>query len=122
PAAGLPQGAVGLSVSSTDAAGNTSTATSAFTEDSTPPAASIGLQHDAASDTGASATDSVTHNARPVLTGTGEANGSVTITVTPSSGGPITYTATTDAGGHWSLDTATATPTAGTLPAAGLPN
>ncbi|MBW8756573.1 MAG: cadherin-like domain-containing protein, partial [Burkholderiales bacterium] len=122
PAAGLPQGAVGLTVSATDAAGNTATATGSFDEDLTPPAASIGLQHDAADDTGASSTDDLTNNARPVLTGTGEANGTVSITVTPSSGGALSYTATTDAAGHWSLDTATATPTAGTMPAAGLPD
>src|SRR5207237_1333592 len=94
----------------------------AFTEDHTAPTASIGLKHDAADDTGASATDSITANGKPVLTGTGEASSTVTITVTPASGGAITYTATTDASGNWSLDTNAATPTSGTLPAGGLPD
>ncbi|MBW8760653.1 MAG: hypothetical protein JF586_23990, partial [Burkholderiales bacterium] len=121
-ASGLPDGTVGLQVVSTDAAGNSTTATGAFTEDRTAPGASIGLKHDAADDTGSSATDSLTSNAKPALTGTGEANSGVTITVTPSSGSPLTYNATTDASGHWSLDTSTATPTSGTMPAAGLPD
>src|SRR5215469_1876132 len=83
-------------------------------------AASIGLKHDAANDTGASATDSLTSNAKPVLTGTGEANSTVTITVTPASGTPVTYTATTDGSGNWSVDTNSATPTSGALPVGGL--
>src|SRR6185503_10147503 len=62
PAAGLPEGPVALQATSTDAAGNATTATGSFTEDHTPPAVTIGLQHDAASDTGAAATDNVTNN------------------------------------------------------------
>src|SRR5207253_2518957 len=103
PAGGLPDSAIGLQVSSTDAAGNTATATGAFTVNHTAPAAAIDLRHDAANDTGVSATDGLTGNTRPVLTGTGEANSTVSITVTPSTGGALTYTATTDASGHWSL-------------------
>jgi len=122
PAAGLPDGDVGLGVSSTDAAGNTSTATGSFTEDRTPPAATVGLLHDAANDTGVSATDGVTSNPRPVLTGTGEPSSTVTVVVTPNGGSPITYTVATDASGQWRVDTATATPSSGALPAAGLPD
>ncbi|MFL6630069.1 MAG: beta strand repeat-containing protein, partial [Vitreoscilla sp.] len=122
PAAGLPDGAVSLKVVSTDAAGNSSTATSAFTEDNTAPTASIGLKHDATNDTGTSAVDNLSANGKPVLTGTGEPSSTVTITVTPSAGGAITYTTTTTAAGAWTLDLSTATPTSGTLPAAGLPD
>ena len=120
PAAGLVDGAVGLKVVSTDAAGNSTTATGSFTEDHTAPTASIDLKHDAVDDTGSSATDGVTNNVKPILTGTGEPNSTVVITVTPTAGGAITYTATTNASGTWSLDLSSATPTSGTLPASGL--
>src|SRR5205807_2016578 len=91
PAAGLSDGAVALKVVSTDTAGNSTTATGSFTEDHTAPAATIGLKHDAADDTGSSAVDNLTANAKPILTGTGEASSTVTVTVTPTSGGALTY-------------------------------
>ena len=56
---------VGLKVVTTDAAGNSATATGSFTEDLTAPVATIGLKHDAADDTGTSATDSMTSNTKP---------------------------------------------------------
>ncbi len=124
PAGGLPDGNVGLSVVATDAAGNVSQpGTSAFLEDHTAPTApTIGLKHDAADDTGVSATDNITGNTKPILVGTAEANSTVTITVTPASGGAVTYTTTTDGSGNWTINTATAAPTSGALPAGGLPD
>src|SRR6202008_4600332 len=84
PVGGLVDGSVGLKVVSTDAAGNSTTATGSFVEDHTAPTAAIGLKHDAANDTGSSATDNLTSNTKPTLIGTGEANSSVTITITPA--------------------------------------
>ena len=88
PAAGLSEGQVGLTVVATDAAGNRATATSSFTEDLTAPVATIGLKHDAADDTGTSATDSITNNAKPVIVGTSNVlSGTVAVTVTDA---PVT--------------------------------
>ncbi|MEO5688455.1 MAG: Ig-like domain-containing protein, partial [Burkholderiaceae bacterium] len=122
PAGGLPDGDVALGLSTTNNTGVTTTATGSLVVDSTPPAASIGLAHDSANDTGASSSDGVTANAHPVLVGTGEPSSTVSVTVTPTGGSPITYTVATDPSGDWSLDTATATPTSGSLPPAGLPD
>ena len=83
PAAGLSEGQVALTVVATDAAGNSTTAAGSFTEDLTAPVATIGLKHDAANDTGTSATDSITNNAKPVIVGTGNVlSGTVDVTVT----------------------------------------
>ena len=122
PPTGLPDGPVALQVVSTDGAGNSHTATGSFTEDRTPPPASIDLKHDTPNDTGSSPIDGVTNNPHPVLVGTGEPNSPVTVTVTPNGGDPVTYTATTDGNGNWSVDTNTATPTTGALPPTGLPD
>ena len=115
---GLAEGNVSLSVVSTDAAGNNSVAgTSSFTEDLTPSptAPTIGLKHDAADDTGASATDNLTNNVKPILVGTADANTAVTITVVDHAGNTITYKTTTDGSGNWSIDTAHATPATGNI-------
>ena len=116
PAGGLPDGDVALGVSTTNGTGITTTATGSLVVDSTPPAASIDLQHDTPNDTGASSTDGVTANPHPVLVGTGEPDSTVTVTVTPNGGAPVTYAAATDGNGNWSIDTNVATPTSGTLP------
>ena len=71
------------------------------------------------------ATDNLTANAKPILTGTGEPNSTVTVTIDPDNNPAtenITYSVTTNASGAWSLDLASATPSSGTLPSAGLPN
>src|ERR1700712_5432447 len=65
PATGLSEGQVALTVVVTDAAGKSATATGSFTEDLTAPVATIGLKHDAADDTGSSASDSITKNTKP---------------------------------------------------------
>ena len=76
--------------------------------------ATIGLKHDAADDTGTSATDSITNNTKPVIVGTSKVlSGTVDVTVTDAAGHKLTYTATTDATGNWSMDTKTATTTNG---------
>ena len=96
---GLADGAHTFSVSQTDIAGNTGTAALSFTLDSSqgnpPPqnALSIGL----VSDTGVSASDSVTSD--PAVTGVGQANTLVTI----KEGGITLGTAMADATGAWSF-------------------
>ncbi|TWA67773.1 putative repeat protein (TIGR02059 family), partial [Azospirillum baldaniorum] len=91
-------GANPVSATATDAAGNTSSAgTQSLTIDTTLP--------DAPAVTSAALSNSTT----PTLTGTAEAGSTVTVTV-----GGATYT-TTATNGTWSLNLATATPTAGSL-------
>ncbi|MBG6133787.1 beta strand repeat-containing protein, partial [Aquimarina sp. EL_35] len=70
-------------------------------------------------DTTASTADTFTTNdITPTLTGTGEANETLTITVDENGDGTpeVTYTVTTDAAGDWSIDTGVAVPTSGSLP------
>ncbi|QCO07159.1 Ig-like domain-containing protein [Azospirillum argentinense] len=87
-----------VSATATDAAGNTSTAgTQTLTIDTTLP--------DAPTVTSAALSNSTT----PTLTGTAETGSTVTVTV-----GGATYT-TTATNGTWSINLATATPTAGAL-------
>ena len=87
-----------VSVTATDAAGNSSTAGSqTLTIDTTAPTAP--------SVTSATLSNSTT----PLISGTAEAGATVTVTV-----GGATYT-TTASGGTWSVDLATATPSTGTL-------
>ncbi len=65
----------------------------------------------------------VANNSRPVISGTAEPNNAIAMTITlAGTGERITYNTRSDANGNWSIDTATATPTAGALPAEGLPN
>ena len=66
PPAACPKARSRCTVVATDAAGNSPTATSSFTEDLTAPVATIGLKHDAADDTGTSANDSMTNNTKPM--------------------------------------------------------
>ncbi|WP_114861117.1 SwmB domain-containing protein, partial [Azospirillum brasilense] len=91
-------GANPVSATATDAAGNTSTAgTQSLTIDTTAPNAP------------AVTSAALTNSATPTIAGTAEAGSTVTVTV-----GGATYT-TTATGGTWSIDLATATPTAGSL-------
>ena len=90
---GLADGTHTLTVTQTDLAGNTVTATLSFTLDKTPPAVSIGL----VSDTGSSATDKITSN--PAIKGTGQASTAVTI----KEGSTTLGTTTADATGAWSF-------------------
>ncbi|WP_034247721.1 Ig-like domain-containing protein, partial [Aquimarina atlantica] len=59
-----------------------------------------------------------TNDITPTLTGTGEANETLTITVDENGDGTpeVTYTVTTDAAGDWSIDTGVAVPDSGSLP------
>ncbi|MCK8523545.1 Ig-like domain-containing protein [Aquimarina sp. D1M17] len=62
--------------------------------------------------------DYITNDITPVLTGTGEANETLTITVDENSDGTpeVTYTVTTDASGNWSIDPDIVTPDSGSFP------
>ncbi len=114
-------------VSGTDTAGNpfSMPVDHSYNVDMIPPSTSIGLANTAASDTGTSSSDDITANFKPVVTGTGEPNSTVTVTIDPDNNpathNSITYTANTDASGNWSLDLTSATPVSGSLPVAGLP-
>nr|WP_256834456.1 DUF4347 domain-containing protein [Pseudomonas oleovorans] len=91
-------GANPVSVTSTDAAGNVSSATTqTLVIDTTAPT------------TPAVTSPALTNALAPVLSGTAEADSTVTVTI-----GGATYT-TVASGGAWSLDLATATPAAGSL-------
>ncbi|CAO3454929.1 hypothetical protein [Azospirillum argentinense] len=94
-----PNGTNTISATATDAAGNISSAgTQTLTIDTTLP--------DAPTVTSAALSNSTT----PTLTGTAEANTTVTVTI-----GGATYTTTASGTGAWSVNLATATPTAGSL-------
>ncbi|WP_438424116.1 choice-of-anchor L domain-containing protein [Aquimarina macrocephali] len=70
-------------------------------------------------DTTAPTADTFTTNdITPTLTGTGEANETLTITVDENGDGTpeVTYTVTTNASGDWSIDTGVVVPTSGSLP------
>ena len=91
--AGLADGAYTLTASETDVAGNTGSATLAFSLDTAAPTVTATL----VSDTGSSSTDLITRNA--ALTGTAEAGRIVTI----SNGATVLGTTTADVGGAWSF-------------------
>ncbi|CAO3417770.1 SwmB domain-containing protein [Azospirillum argentinense] len=92
-------GANPVSATATDAAGNISSAgTQTLTIDTTLP--------DAPTVTSAALSNSTT----PTLTGTAETGSTVTVTI-----GGATYTTTASGTGAWSVNLATATPTAGSL-------
>jgi hypothetical protein len=92
---GLAQGVHSIVANSTDAAGNTGKATLSFTLDSVAPAVTQRL----VSDTGVSATDTVTSIA--TLAGSGEANALVTLTDVASN--TVLGTTTADIGGNWTF-------------------
>jgi len=90
---GLANGAHTITVSEVDTAGNTGTASLAFTLDTAAPAVSIAL----AQDSGTSSTDSLTSN--PQLQGTADPNAAVTI----KEGSVTLGTATADGTGAWTF-------------------
>nr|WP_168209774.1 Ig-like domain-containing protein [Chromobacterium paludis] len=96
----LADGSHSLKATATDAAGNVSGQSTAYsvTVDTGSPAAPSGLALSAASDTGASSTDGITGNNRPTVTGTAEANSTVTVYVDGSAVG----TTTANGSGAWS--------------------
>ena len=93
---GLADGNYNLTATETDVAGNTGSTTLAFTLDTTAPTVTAALGFD----TGGSAIDRITANAS--LTGTAEANRTVTV----SNGATVLGTATAGAGGAWSFSPA----------------
>ena len=97
-----------ITITATDAAGNTSSASSALniTLDSAAPDAPDAPDLDAGSDTGSSATDNITTDTTPTFTGTAEANS--TVIVTSSIEGALGI-ATTDSAGDWSFTSAVLT-------------
>ncbi len=101
----LTDGDHSLSTVVTDAAGNNSVATTpiAFTVDTTAPAAVniVALNNDTSGTAVAIAAGGITNDSTPVLTGTAEANSTITI----SDGDTIVGTTTADATGAWSYTT-----------------
>ena len=63
-------------------------------------------------------------DARPILSGTAEAGSFVVVSLDIDGNGvsDVSYETQTDASGHWTIDLATATPSALALPAGGLPD
>jgi class 3 adenylate cyclase len=119
---GLADGSHTIVASETDAAGNTGTATLAFTLDTTPPAVTESL----VSDTGSSSTDNITSN--PAVQGTGDPSAAVHISVdgvasstvvTANSSGAWSYTPTGLADGSHTI-VASETDVAGNTGAASL--
>ena len=97
----LTEGSHEVSVTSTDAAGNSTSdisnneITVDLTNPSIPTISSL-----------------TTSDTTPILTGTAEANSIVTITI-----GGATFTTTANAGGNWTIDTGTLAPTSGSFTA-----
>ncbi|WP_298236018.1 DUF4347 domain-containing protein, partial [uncultured Azohydromonas sp.] len=87
-----------VALSSTDAAGNSSTGAGSFTLDATAPAAPT------------LTSAALTNDTTPVLSGTAEAGSTVRVSV-----GGATYEVTADAGGTWTVDTGSTTPAEGAL-------
>src|SRR5205814_985419 len=98
----LGEGAHTLTAKATDAAGNVSSASSGLgvTIDTTAPAAPSTPDMTAGTDSGSSSTDNLTSNTTPTLTGTAEANSTVTLYDTDGTTVLGTATAT---GGNWSI-------------------
>lgn len=102
PGNALTEATHSLTATATDAAGNTSGASASLsvTVDTTDPAAPSIPDLLAGSDTGSSSTDDVTSDTTPTLTGTAEAN--ATVTVTSDQDGTV-GTTTADGNGDWSF-------------------
>ena len=123
----LAEGSHALTVTATDAAGNVSKASTARTVviDTAPPATPAVPTLAAASDTGVSATDGITNDTTPTLTGTAEAKSTITLydgttkvgTAIAGATGAYSITASALANGSHSL-TVTATDAAGNVSAA----
>ena len=99
----LSDGAHTISASETDTAGNTGSASIAFTLDTTAPAAPSTPDLIAASDSGASNTDNITKVSLPSFSGIGEDGATVTLL----DGATAIGTATVS-GGAWSITASTA--------------
>jgi Ca2+-binding RTX toxin-like protein len=102
----LSDGDHAITAVATDAAGNSGTATPNLhvTIDATPPAAPGNLDLADSSDTGDSTSDNVTSDYTPTLTGTAEADS--TVTLYDSDGTTVLGTATAT-GGVWSITSST---------------
>jgi autotransporter-associated beta strand protein/VCBS repeat-containing protein len=102
----LAAGAHALSATATDAAGNASAASSALTIaiDASAPATPAAPILAAASDSGASASDGITRNTSPTISGTAEARS--TVTLYDSDGVTVLGSATADGSGNWSITSA----------------
>ncbi|MBM2885631.1 DUF4347 domain-containing protein [Chromobacterium phragmitis] len=98
----LPNGNHGARVTATDAAGNVSALSAAYsiTIDTTAPNVPTGLALSAATDTGSSHSDGITDNNQPTITGSAEANSTVTVYVD----GTALGTATANGSGVWSYN------------------
>ncbi|PUE05953.1 hypothetical protein B9Z51_17015 [Limnohabitans sp. T6-5] len=106
PTTALPSGANTLSITSTDAAGNNSTATPlAITIDTSASAAPV-ANLDASSDSGVLG-DKLTNDTTPTISGTGNAGEVITV---KDASGAVIGTATVAANGSWSITPATALP------------
>jgi hypothetical protein len=99
----LSEGSHSLTAVATDAAGNSTMASSALAVTIDASSATPTLAVAAASDTGRSATDGITSDTAPTLTGTAEAGATVTI----KDGSTVLGTVTADSSGNWSFTTAT---------------
>ena len=97
-----------ISITATDNAGNTATATDTSNAalDNNTPAAPASLDLAASSDTGSSDSDNITNDTTPTITGTAEASSTVELF---HSGTTSLGTGTADSSGNWSI-TATTTP------------
>jgi len=62
-----------------------------------------------------------TNDPTPVITGTAAAGARITVTLEIPGSSPVTYNTIADGNGNWAVDTGSATPTSGAMPAAGLP-
>jgi hypothetical protein len=100
----LPDGPHTVRATATDTAGNVSAATTPwiFTVDTAAPAIPTGIALTAATDTGASASDGVTANNQPTLTGAATAGSLVTVYID----GTAVGTTTADGSGVWQYDVA----------------
>jgi uncharacterized repeat protein (TIGR01451 family) len=90
---------------------DSATVTVTVTSDTTPPAAPV-----IGDGSGIITSSSPT----PTISGTAEAGVTITLTIDLGGGASVTYTTTAGEDGNWSIDLATATPTAGTFPTDGL--
>jgi hypothetical protein len=112
PEGGLSDGQYTVTVTATDAAGNTSKAATQLLTVDVPkpsdPAAPVVTPGDK--------TDSPT----PTISGTADAGITITLTIDLGGGASVTYTTTANPDGTWSIDLANDTPTDGALPAGGL--
>ena len=97
--AALADGKYTPTVTATDAAGNTTSGTAeSFTVDTSITAPTAQLPANAANDTGVSASDNITSNKTPTLTGTGDAGDTITVVI-----GGQTLTTTVANNGTWSV-------------------